>query len=50
MAFLTVNALLRWVSCAIASIMRPGAASASSLSPAVLGYVVKALAFKALRY
>ena len=50
MAFLTVDALLRWVSYAIASIMLPSAASASSLSSAVLGYVVKALVFKALRY
>ena len=49
-AFLIVNALLRWVSYAVTSIVRPGAASAPSLSPAVLSYVVKALAFKALRY
>ena len=50
MAYLAVDALLGWVSYAIASIMLSGAASASSLFSAVLGYVVKALALKALRY
>ena len=49
-ACLAVDALLGWVSYAIASIMLSGIASASSLFPAVLGYMVKALALKALRY
>ena len=47
---LIVNALLRLVSYALASIILPSAASISILSPIALSYIVKALAFKALRY
>jgi hypothetical protein len=50
MAYLAVNALLRWVSYAVASIMLSSVASAPSLSPTALGYMVKALALKALYY
>ena len=47
---LIVNTLLRWVSYAIASIILPGAASASSFPPTALSYMVKALVIKTLRY
>jgi len=50
MACLTVNTLLKLVSHAIASVILPSAPSIFSLSPIALGYIIKALAFKALRY